>query len=166
MASSFFDFSRHFGPSKKSASSICRLSAPASSGKSGRGKPAAGTATSPTVLEAKLEGILQQRRQRQRFFDSDLFADPAWDILLALALAELQFRRMSVGRLCDASNVPTTTALRWTKHLEEKGYVVRHPDRLDSRRTYLELSDSASGAMRLYLESLDGPQENSPTKSG
>ena len=151
MASSFSDFSRHFGSFR--AGSAQRLSAcGASPDRKGSEPRAVGHLE---VLKSKIEVILQQRRQRHRFFDPELFADPAWDILLVLALAELQFRRMSVGRLCDASNVPTTTALRWVKHLADKGHVVRVPDRLDNRRSYIELSDSASEAMRMYLESLD-----------
>ena len=157
MASSFSNISRRLGPARNSPSSVRRLSAAVKDSKAGRGSAEAGAAGALKGLEDRLEKIQQWRRQRQRFFASELFADPAWDILLALALAELQFRRMSVGRLCDASNVPASTALRWVKHLVDQGYVVRLADKFDGRRFYLELSDSASQAMRLYLESLIGP---------
>lgn len=159
MASSFSNISRRLGPARNSPSSVRRLSAVLKDSKADHGSAEAGATSALKGLEGKLEEIQQWRRQRQRFFASELFADPAWDILLALALAELQFRRMSVGRLCDASNVPTSTAIRWVKHLEDQGYIVRFPDKFDGRRSYIELSDSASEAMKLYLESLIG--ENS-----
>lgn len=152
MASSFFDFSKLIGPANKS-SSVRRLSASAlenvaSIQSNGIGVPAS------VCLQEKLEEILDQRRQRESFFDAELFADPAWDILLTLALAEIQFHRMSVTRLCELSNVPSTTALRWIKHLSDRGYVVRYSHHLDNRRAYLELSERTSEAMRSYLESL------------
>jgi DNA-binding MarR family transcriptional regulator len=113
-------------------------------------------------LERTLETIAHLRRQRSRFFNEALFADPAWDILLALALAEIQFRRMCVTRLCDAAQVPPTTGLRWISHFENIGAIVRRPDPLDARRKYLELSEEASKSMRAYLESIEGfPSLNS-----
>lgn len=154
MSSSFSDFARQFGPSRNSPSSLSRLSAVVNDPKPDPAAAELGEAGGLKKLETSLEAILQQRHQRQRFFDSELFADPAWDILLALALAEVQFRRIAVGRLCDAANVPTSTAIRWVKHLEEQGYIVRFPDKMDGRRFYVELSDSASEAMKLYLESI------------
>ena len=41
------------------------------------------------VSEKAVRAIIKQRRNRDRFFDAQLFADPAWDILLELYAAEL-----------------------------------------------------------------------------
>ncbi len=57
--------------------------------------------------------IIRQRQLRARFFDGELFADPAWDMLLDLTAARVEARRVSVTSLCIASGVPPTTALRW-----------------------------------------------------
>ncbi|MCB2078548.1 MAG: MarR family transcriptional regulator, partial [Novosphingobium sp.] len=57
--------------------------------------------------------IIRQRQLRTRFFDGDLFADPAWDMLLDLTAARAEHARVSVTSLCIASGVPPTTALRW-----------------------------------------------------
>src|SRR3990170_2463004 len=49
------------------------------------------------VTEREIREILRQRRNRDRFFDAELFADPAWDILLELYGAELGQHRLSVS---------------------------------------------------------------------
>lgn len=51
---------------------------------------------------------------------------------------------MSVSSSCIAANVPTTTALRWIKALEEKQLVVRRQDANDGRRCFLALSEDAA----------------------
>ena len=47
--------------------------------------------------------ILRQRQQRVRFFEGDLFADPAWDMLLDLTAAREEDKRVSVTSLCIAA---------------------------------------------------------------
>src|SRR3546814_17984132 len=65
--------------------------------------------------------LLRFRRLRDRYFAGDLFADPAWDMLLDLYAARSQNSHpVSVSSLCIASSVPATTALRWIKAMEEK----------------------------------------------
>ncbi|MDQ3185074.1 MAG: hypothetical protein M3Q16_01135, partial [Pseudomonadota bacterium] len=84
--------------------------------------------------------LISSRQRRYRFFPSDMFADPAWDILLELYLAELEQRRVAVSTLCVAAEVPATTALRWTNTLVDRGMLCRRPDILDRRRIYIELT--------------------------
>lgn len=155
MASSFLDYSKSFlqRGDQLSTSRLEDVSANVSDLQETR---SVGERLYGKGLERRLESIAFQRRQRTRFFNDALFSDPAWDILLALAIAEIQFRRMCVTRLCDATLVPSTTGLRWISHLEAIGAIVRRPDPLDGRRKYLELSEDASTAMRAYLESLEG----------
>ena len=96
--------------------------------------------------------MLKARRARADFFDSDLFADPAWDILLELYATELAQRRMSVSNVCDASDVPATTALRWIKALEDRCLLQRRQDPHDGRRTFIELTKQASRLMESFLQ--------------
>src|SRR5579863_9806562 len=70
--------------------------------------------------------IIRQRQQRARFFEGDLFADPAWDMLLDLTAARVEHSRVSVTSLCIASGVPPTTALRWIGQLTDAGLLQRH----------------------------------------
>ena len=102
----------------------------------------------------KIRQIIRDRSKRQRFFDSDLFADPAWDILLELYACELGQSRVSVSKLCLAANVPATTALRWINVLEKRGLVERIADWQDARRFWVALTPAGLEKMQRYFESL------------
>ena len=109
----------------------------------------------PNISARELNAIIRARRLRARFFDEELFADPAWDMLLELFLAELAQRRVAVSSLCIASAVPATTALRWIKALAQKGLIVRHGDPFDGRRVYVELTPEASQSLRAYFAEIE-----------
>lgn len=111
-------------------------------------------ASDQPVTEQEVRALLKLRRNRDRFFDSDMFADPAWDILLELYAASLSQIRTTVGRLCIAAAVPATTALRWITHLEQKGLIVRKPDPTDGRRHFLMLSTAALDSMNAYFRTV------------
>jgi hypothetical protein len=59
---------------------------------------------------AEIRAVIRARRLRNQFFADELFADPAWDMLLDLFAAGLEKRRVSVSSLCIAAAVPPTTA--------------------------------------------------------
>ncbi len=101
--------------------------------------------------QRNVRDLLKSRRARDEFFDSNLFADPAWDILLELYAAELGHQRISVSALCEAAAVPATTALRWIKSLEKKGLLVRRDDPMDGRRTFIFLAADAFDRMERYF---------------
>lgn len=98
--------------------------------------------------------IIRQRQLRARFFDGDLFADPAWDMLLDLTAARAEHARVSVTSLCIASGVPPTTALRWIGQMTEAGLLQRVEDETDRRRAFITLSDGAADAMARYFAEL------------
>jgi hypothetical protein len=98
--------------------------------------------------------IIRQRQMRARFFAGDLFADPAWDILLDLTAARAEHRRVSVTSLCIASGVPPTTALRWIGQMTETGLLSRIEDEADRRRAFIALTDRAADAMARYFAAL------------
>ncbi len=98
--------------------------------------------------------IIANRQARARFFDPDLFGDPAWDMLLDLTAAHGEGARVSVTSLCIAAGVPPTTALRWLTQMVESGIFVRVPDPADRRRAFIALSDKAIAAMSGYFASL------------
>lgn len=95
--------------------------------------------------------FIRARRIRESFFAADLFADPAWDMLLDLFAAELEDTRVSVSSLCIAASVPGTTALRWIGTMIDVGLFERQADPLDRRRAYISLTDRARTAMRRYF---------------
>lgn len=103
--------------------------------------------------------IVRQRQQRARYFDGNLFADPAWDMLLDLAAARAEHRRVSVTSLSIASGVPPTTALRWIGLLIDAGLFERIEDNVDRRRTFIVLTDRGADAIARYFEELgDDPR--------
>jgi DNA-binding transcriptional ArsR family regulator len=98
-----------------------------------------------------VRAMIRARRLRDHFFRSELFADPAWDMLLDLFAARLEQRKVAVSSLCIAAAVPPTTALRWIKSLADQGLLVRVADAEDGRRVFMELSDESAHAMEAYL---------------
>lgn len=92
-----------------------------------------------------------QRIQRSKYFEGDLFADPAWDMLLDLYISKVSGIRISITSLCIASHVPPTTALRWIGVLEEFELLRKIRDSADQRRVWVELTDLGSEKMEGYL---------------
>ena len=105
----------------------------------------------PEVSIEQIRSVIRARRLRGRYFSDELFADPAWDMLLDLLQAEIAQLRVPVSSLCIAAAVPATTALRWLKSMTDEGIFVRRADPHDGRRVFVELSPQASGAMRRYF---------------
>lgn len=95
--------------------------------------------------------MIRQRQMRARFFDADLFADPAWDMLLDLTAAHEEKAKVSVTSLCIASSVPPTTALRWIGQMTEAGLLKRIEDETDRRRAFITLTDKAVDGMARYF---------------
>jgi DNA-binding MarR family transcriptional regulator len=109
---------------------------------------------SASAAAALARRIIRARHQRSRFLPSKLFSDPAWDILLALYAAELGQRRITVGQVCAAAEIPATTGLRWLGTLEEMGLAERRADPLDARRFFVSLTGEGREAMSGYLQSM------------
>lgn len=97
---------------------------------------------------------IRARADRLKFLPPELFADPAWDMLLDLYLADIMSRRVSVSSLCSASNVPATTALRWIGHLTKEGLIERMSDPCDGRRYFIALSKPGLAQMDGYFDAL------------
>ena len=130
--------------SEEDASSIAAVKAPA---------PKKGDDSA--LDAATVRAIIRARRMRDRHFVGEIFADPAWDMLLDLMAAKLEGKRVAVSSLCIAAAVPATTALRWIKMLTDRGLFVRSADPRDGRRVYIELSEEADRALAAYLRSVE-----------
>jgi hypothetical protein len=96
--------------------------------------------------------MIRERLRRQNFFDTGLFADPAWDMMLDLFVAEAEGRETPVMNLCLSSQVPETTTLRWVKTLEHAGVFIRQKDAHDQRRVLVRLSPTAAKSLAAYLD--------------
>lgn len=101
-------------------------------------------------LEQLASAIMAARRDRGQLFGQHLFADPAWDILLVLTIAECRQRRMTITQLCDRIDVPMTTALRWIANMTDEGLLVRRDDMTDKRRKFIALAPETRQKMIHY----------------
>ncbi len=128
---------------------------PAFAGETEDGSARLVRASRPPLPDPRLvRRIIRQRQLRARFFDGDLFADPAWDMLLDLTAARAEHTRVSVTSLCIASGVPPTTALRWIGQMTETGLLERVEDETDRRRAFIALTDKAADGMARYFAEL------------
>lgn len=95
--------------------------------------------------------ILRTRGMRSRFLADFHLAEPVWDMLLDLYVAEAKGRPVSVLDLAIAAAVPRSTGVRWVGTLVAEGKLKRHDDPLDGRRSWLTLSAEAKAALENYL---------------
>ncbi|WP_366519010.1 hypothetical protein [Parerythrobacter lacustris] len=109
----------------------------------------------PLPSARQVRQILHLRRMRGRYFSEELFADPAWDILLDLTAARVEHVRVSVTSLCIAAAVPPTTALRWITEMVKQGILVRSEDEMDKRRVFIDLSEGTAAAMAGYFAEMN-----------
>jgi DNA-binding MarR family transcriptional regulator len=117
------------------------------------GEPPSDASNRPRALitPREIRDMLRLRRLRDQFFAGELFADPAWDMLLDLMAAHLSGQRVSVSSLCIAAAVPATTALRWIRALTDNGIFLRQADPADGRRVFIALSAKAAEAMNNFF---------------
>lgn len=102
---------------------------------------------------AAAEALIAAREQRDAIFGRDLFADPAWNMLIRL-YAGGPSGRIAVSALCSASGVPHATALRWLGSLEKRGLAARVPDATDGRRMFVILTEPAKRGVEAVLDRL------------
>lgn len=137
------------------ASTLARLSAGPQP--SGRIEPRPEIGDVPDLSADTVRSVIRARRLRSRYFAEELFADPAWDMLLDLLQAEIAQLRVPVSSLCIAAAVPATTALRWLKTMTEQGLFLRRADPHDGRRVFVELAPNTSQALRRYFAEIGQP---------
>jgi DNA-binding MarR family transcriptional regulator len=110
------------------------------------------TVAADLLLETA-RALYRERRLRARHFPGSLFAEPTWDMLLDLYIADGERRQITVKSVCIAANVPTTTALRHLRWLQE-GLVERLSHPRDARSTHVRLTAIAIVAMAGYLDEI------------
>lgn len=96
--------------------------------------------------------LLAQRQSRLDFFPAELFHEPAWDMLLALYVADEERQTMNVKTLVATTSAPVTTSQRWIDHLHKLKLIDRIIDPVDRRRVEISLSDTGQRAVIAYLE--------------
>jgi hypothetical protein len=97
------------------------------------------------------KALYRTRQIRARYFPSDLFGEPAWDILLDLFIEKGGGKRVPITNACIASQVPPTTGLRWIGLLLDDGWIVREEDTTDRRRAFVRLTEKGETAIARCL---------------
>lgn len=114
------------------------------------GRPQA--AVDRTELARRAAALLKVRRARNDLLGAAFFGEPAWDMLLALYVAESNGTKTTVSGLAG-SECPHTTGLRWLQALEAEQLVKRAPSPTDKRMSFVALTPEAVEAIdRLLCE--------------
>ncbi|UAK24329.1 helix-turn-helix domain-containing protein [Sphingomonas nostoxanthinifaciens] len=95
---------------------------------------------------------MKARAVRNKVLGLHLFAEPAWDMLLALYIAHGEFRMLSVSAVVSYANVPSTTGLRWLTKLEDSGMISRRTDLKDGRRIFVQMLPEAIESMETIFD--------------
>jgi hypothetical protein len=121
----------------------------------------------PPVLEgqdgdglAMLGRYVEARRARSMIFGHNLFADPAWDMLLLLFQAELEERIVTLEQLSETSRLSMNLVLGQVGVMERRGLLVEHQLSHNSRRRrVMRLTPLAMDAMVSWLSLAFGPED-------
>lgn len=114
------------------------------------------TTWSIAISAARIRHMVGARRMRTQLIAPDLFADPAWDILLEAFAGHLEDARSSFSALSAASGAPQSTASRWIATLVSHGLIVSAPHSAESSERYY-LTPHGYLAMRNYFETVGLP---------
>ena len=101
-------------------------------------------------LEQRARRLLENRRKRIAIFGAQMFAEPAWDMLLLLFLSG-RGRRQTQSSLCELSGASRSTAMRWIEFLAGRGLVRREDHPTDKRHNFVSLTEKGRHLLDLYL---------------
>jgi DNA-binding MarR family transcriptional regulator len=116
---------------------------------SGRYLPEAGVA-----LRAVAERLYSERRRRDAQFPPDLFGEPAWDLLLALFMAQEDGRELDLTEAYAAAKIDPREGPALVNKLADAGLVLRSRTQRDKRCTSVVLTDHGADRMSDYLMDL------------
>lgn len=108
----------------------------------------------PNFLPMAQQLYQMRRRRAVCFGSSDLFGEPAWDMLLDLYIAHARGQSVSVTSACIGAAVPATTALRHLGQLQDEGLIEREQDPRDQRRINVRLSELGVTRMESYFSEI------------
>lgn len=108
------------------------------------------TAPDHEILVCRARQTMVDRRRRAQIFGQSM-SGPAWDMLLALYIAQVSEGRMTLGKLASRSGGAESTARRWMDYLLHRNLVARKPHPTDLRVVFIELTEKGRAAMDMYL---------------
>ena len=117
-------------------------------------QPGAPATTNALIAIAvkKAADLIEIAKRRSRLMSAaNLFADPAWFIMLDLFVRQHSGLQTTVSSACHASFSPVTTALRHLAILTERKIIEREYDPVDQRRVFVKLTQEASAEIQRTL---------------
>lgn len=108
----------------------------------------------PQTTADVVKSVIKSRTSRQQIFGTDIFRDPAWDMLLDLYVNRAEARETSVSSLCIAAGVPATTGLRYIAEMETLGFLGRRKDKRDARRVLIDADPLAMAGVERTISRL------------
>jgi CheY-like chemotaxis protein len=109
---------------------------------------------------ATLDDLRSVRKVRSKYFPSELFSDPCWEMLLDLYDGQLAGQDVTVTSLGAASGASLTTALRRMDALQSHGLIERSEDPEDKRRTIVRLSRAGLDAVERFFDTYSRRQSS------
>ncbi len=114
--------------------------------------PPATTKALNAIAVKKAADLIEIAKRRSRYMSAaNLFADPAWFIMLDLFVRQHSGLQTTVSSACHASFSPVTTALRYLAILTERNMIEREYDPVDQRRVFVKLTQEASAQIQRTL---------------
>ncbi len=95
--------------------------------------------------------IYAARRRRDEFFPVELFAEPAWDILLDVFIHQTDGGPLSVKQACIGAHVANSTALRYLRLLQDENFISIAPCKEDRRARKVRMTSQGFRKMRDYI---------------
>ncbi|MEN2787074.1 hypothetical protein ACFOKI_07855 [Sphingomonas qilianensis] len=80
-----------------------------------------------------------------------IVSDAAWDVLLALFVAQERGLRLTIATLCDELPMPRASTLRWVRALHASG-LLQEDDRSAGLTAAARLTPAADAALRGLIE--------------
>jgi len=104
--------------------------------------------------EARAEALYLGRRLRDGLFPRDLFGEPAWDLLLAVFLAQREGKVADAEDVLRECGVTKATGMRYVAFLIELGFVLAGSEEGEPRELFL--STTGLRTMRRFFELTEG----------
>ncbi|WCT72541.1 hypothetical protein PQ455_12955 [Sphingomonas naphthae] len=112
------------------------------------GKAGHDTPASPVAAARKLVRFAAARAEA---LDGDLFANPAWAIMLDLFIAGELNRRATVEHVGKAAHLSEASAARWFTVLSKRGMVELYQSPDGDGRRLIRLTERSRGKLRDFL---------------
>lgn len=110
--------------------------------------------------------LMASRHKRRTAFATTIFADPAWDMMLAAYVAEAEGGVLDLDMLARTATMPKASVTRWVNALRQEGLVEIEARQGDAAAERLfRLTPEAHRQFEIYLAELVGQGRSEPEQA-